>query len=150
MSATASTEIQPPGVEGPVRGTVRCAGVGALAVAAAHLWAALSHRHDVVFGVLVATMTVGCVICAVRCLRTPCLREVRTLMTMSAAMALAHVAWLMAAGGGHHHSGTVPDGGSHTSAGLTMVGLALAEVAVTAICAVALRRHAAAQSSSSS
>jgi hypothetical protein len=140
MSATASTELQRPRIEGPVRGTVRCAGVGALVVAVAHLWASVAHRHDAAFSILIAMMSVGCVVCAVRCLRAPCVREARALMTMSAVMALAHVAWLRAAGGGHQHGGAVPDAAAHHSSGLTMVGLALAEVAVTALCGLALRR----------
>jgi hypothetical protein len=141
MSATASTDIRPRRQEGPDRGTVRCAGVGALLVAAAHAWAATAHHHDLVFTALIGLMTVGCVVCSVRCLRMPCLKEARSMLIMSAAMAAAHVVWLLAAGGGHH-GGAMPDGGSHTSSGLTMVGLALAEVGVAALCAVAIRRQA--------
>jgi hypothetical protein len=137
-SATAATEARPPGGLSPI--AARCAAVGALAVAALHLWAATAHHHHAFFAVVMGTMAATCTACSLRCLRRPCQQETTLLLGMSAAMAMAHVAWLLA-GAGHHHAALPDDGAGHAAAGLTMLGLAFAEVGVAGLCALALRRH---------
>lgn len=128
-----------PALSRPARVTARVAAVAALAVVGLHTWAAVRHRHDVGFSLLIGIMALGCVWCAGRCLTSPCRREVTSLLGMSAAMVAAHVVWLLASGG-HDHGGPVAVSGEHTRMILTMLGLAAAEVVVMGCCAVSLRQ----------
>jgi hypothetical protein len=129
----------------PSRGWGRAASVAALFALALHAAVSVAHAHDPLFAVIVGLMGLGCAACAVRCLVTPCRRELTALLGMSAAMVAVHVAWMLASGaaaGGSHHSGALGAGGGHATSGMgtSMLGLALAEVLVAALCAVALRR----------
>ena len=133
--------------QAPSRGWGRAASVAALFALALHAGVSLAHAHDPLFALLVGLMGLVCAVCAVRCVVTPCRRELTALLGMSAAMVAVHVAWLLGAGatsGGAHHGGSVGTAGDHASSsmGAAMLGLALAEVLVAALCAVALRRRA--------
>ncbi|WP_394162047.1 hypothetical protein [Galactobacter valiniphilus] len=131
----------------PSQGWGRAASVAALFALALHAGVSLAHAHDPLFALLVGLMGLVCAVCAVRCVVTPCRRELTALLGMSAAMVALHVAWLLGAGaasGGSHHGGALGASGAHAASGTgaAMLGLALAEVLVAALCAVALRRRA--------
>jgi len=110
--------------------------VAALATVALHAVVSLQHAHAPAFALVVAVMSLGCTLCSVRCLAHPCERELTVLLGMSAAMVVLHVLWLLASGGPHVH-GASP--AAHAGHGTSMLALALAEVLVAALCAVALR-----------
>lgn len=146
MAAAAATEQ-------PVQGTsVPWAGAAAglsLTSAPLHLWLLLAHRHWAVMAAILLVMTAACTVCAVRVLRS--LRrdrsddsELRGLLLMADAMALAHAVLLLPAGG-HHHGGHGPPvalGGGHASgATASMLLLVALELAVAASAALALRSH---------
>lgn len=153
----------------PDAGWGRAAAVAAVTALALHLGMAAAHADAPFFAAAVALMGLGCGWCAVRCLRSPCRSELTALLGMSAAMVGLHVAWSLAGGFGggmagmHHASaggaaaalGAAP-GATGTGAGpaasggggmdAAMLWLAVAELGVAALCAVALRRGAAATS----
>lgn len=128
----------------------RFAAGGALGALLLHLVVAAGHGHDPLMALVVALMGAGCAVCAIQCFRAPCLRALTTLLIMSAAMVTVHVVWLMLAGslagagaGDHHaHAATLAAGADHASSSmaLSMLGLALAELVVAGLCAVAIRR----------
>lgn len=142
MSTTTAARPVPRQTEAPAApGWGRAAAVGALLALVLHGVTGLQHAHDPLFSALVLLMSLGCAACSWRCLRTPCRRELTALLGMSAAMVVVHLAWVFLAGGGHTHGGPSPAATpEHAGATLSMLGLALAELAVAALCAVALRR----------
>lgn len=145
MAAAAATEQPARGMPVPWAGTA--AGLS-LASAPLHLWALLAHRHSAVMAAILLVMTAACTVCAVRVLRSlPRDRsddsELRGLLLMADAMALAHAMLLLPAGGHHHggHSSPVALGAGHASGATASMLLVALELAVAASAALARRSH---------
>lgn len=137
-----------PAYAAPSRGWGRAAAIGALLALALHAVVSVTHAHDLLFAAIVGVMGLACAYCAVRCLAKPCRAELLALLGMSAAMVAVHVFWVLAlgAGGGHSHAVSVAvEQSTAVSSALAMFGLALAEVGVAGLCAVALRPRASAR-----
>ena len=155
MAAAAATELLARGTSVPWAGLA--AGLS-LASAPLHVWLLLAHPHSAVMAAALLLMTALCALCAVRVLRGRPIgardggdSELRGLLLMADAMALAHAMLLLLASGGDHHGGhgghgshgsPVVLGADHAAGAMTsmllLVGL---ELAVAACAALALRSN---------
>ena len=149
MAAAAATEPLARGTSVPWAGLA--AGLS-LASAPLHVRLLLAHPHSAVMAAALLLMTALCALCAVRVLRGRPIgardggdSELRGLLLMADAMALAHAMLLLLASGGDHHGGHGSPavlGAGHPAGGMTsmllLVGL---EISVAACAALALRSN---------
>ena len=156
MAAAAATEPLVRGASVPWAGLA--AGLS-LASAPLHVRLLLAHPHSAVMAAALLLMTATCTLCAVRLLRARRSRpigarddgggsELRGLLLMADAMALAHAMLLLLASGGDHHGShgshdsPVVLGAGHAAGAMTSMLLLVAlELAVAACAALALRSN---------